>query len=591
MRKWKVFMACVLAALLLMGTGLQASAAVRTRLMQEEEEPEAPQGVTLRGRNMVSDGTYLYYVPREPAFTYTNYFGLDYEESEEDALPEARTLRRAALPLADHPQNVEEVLYEGACEWLSIGEDGRLCFCDMDTYAVLCYDPETGETETLCESQYGDAVSLPFIRNGLLYFVEGGDLLCVEPGTDSEASLCFSAWDYSMAEDQEGSSWTWEVADYEFVDDVLYINLRNVDSDYRDIYRLIAGSVPESYDDHVIVTDLEEGTEEDAEEDPSEDEEETEDMDGDSYLASCGFHVVARQNGASIAKYEDELLFVNQIETGDEEEPYLRDSYGVYLFQVSAVDADGEIRTLSDPYDTRTMFVSDGSVYYDGYIEDWAADPEDEETLTGRFIFTETLSADPEEETEAVLFSDQDCPRYIVGVAGGWLWYEFDEDNYWVDVKDINACYWLSYLDEEAEPEDADPAAEEENETEEDGTDDVTPEEIPGETGEYGPGECDLRLTAGDQMAAFRLVRTDGTEECFLILEPGEEKTVTFPSGTYILKLAEGAEWLSDEEAFGADGTYSSTEWFVFEEGYEYYIESDESDGDFDEDTLDGFLN
>ena len=73
------------------------------------------------------------------------------------------------------------------------------------------------------------------------------------------------------------------------------------------------------------------------------------------------------------------------------------------------------------------------------------------------------------------------------------------------------------------------------------------------------------------------------------LLEPGESKVMSFPCGRYTLKVAKGPKWISDEEAFGSAGSYSTTDFFTFEEGEAYQISSGER-GDFHHDDSGGFL-
>jgi len=105
----------------------------------------------------------------------------------------------------------------------------------------------------------------------------------------------------------------------------------------------------------------------------------------------------------------------------------------------------------------------------------------------------------------------------------------------------------------------------------------------------YGPGTSELHLSAGSQMACYRLVRMDGSTEFMELLEPGESKVMSFPCGRYTLKVAKGPKWISDEEAFGSAGSYSTTDVFTFEEGEAYQISSGER-GDFHHDDSGGFL-
>lgn len=105
----------------------------------------------------------------------------------------------------------------------------------------------------------------------------------------------------------------------------------------------------------------------------------------------------------------------------------------------------------------------------------------------------------------------------------------------------------------------------------------------------YGPGTSTLHISApDDKSACFRLVRMDGSTEFIVLLSPGEETSHSFPCGRYTLKTAEGDNWISDEEAFGDTGHYSTTDVFNFEVGGAYEISSG-TRGDFYSDDAGGF--
>ena len=105
----------------------------------------------------------------------------------------------------------------------------------------------------------------------------------------------------------------------------------------------------------------------------------------------------------------------------------------------------------------------------------------------------------------------------------------------------------------------------------------------------YGPGTSTLYLSApDDKSACYRLVRMDGSTEFMVLLSPGEETSRSFPCGRYTLKTAEGDTWISDEEAFGDAGHYSTTDIFTFEAGGAYEISSG-TRGDFYSDDAGGF--
>lgn len=106
----------------------------------------------------------------------------------------------------------------------------------------------------------------------------------------------------------------------------------------------------------------------------------------------------------------------------------------------------------------------------------------------------------------------------------------------------------------------------------------------------YGPGTSGLYLKADDDMSAcFRLVRVNGSTQFKVFLSPGETTTEYFPSGRYVLKVAEGKEWISDTKAFGKEGHYSSTEMYTFEDNAVYQITGG-TRGDFYSDSAEGFL-
>lgn len=106
----------------------------------------------------------------------------------------------------------------------------------------------------------------------------------------------------------------------------------------------------------------------------------------------------------------------------------------------------------------------------------------------------------------------------------------------------------------------------------------------------YGPGESYLALSTDTLSACYKLIRMDDTVEFVQFLDPESEITISFPSGRYILKIAEGSEWLGDDQAFGKSGLYSTTDVYQFDEGYTYEIVGGTT-GDFNTDSIDGFLD
>jgi hypothetical protein len=108
--------------------------------------------------------------------------------------------------------------------------------------------------------------------------------------------------------------------------------------------------------------------------------------------------------------------------------------------------------------------------------------------------------------------------------------------------------------------------------------------------GEYGPGESSLYLKAGERSACYRLVRVGGELEREVFIEPGHyNKIVSFPSGRYKLRIAEGDTWISDEEAFGGEGKYSVIDYFDYKEGETYGITETAEGGNVYRDSAGGF--
>lgn len=104
----------------------------------------------------------------------------------------------------------------------------------------------------------------------------------------------------------------------------------------------------------------------------------------------------------------------------------------------------------------------------------------------------------------------------------------------------------------------------------------------------YGPGKSYLYLKAGSRSECYRLVKMDGTTQFKVFLSPGESVKQSFPCGKYVLKVARGETWISDEEAFGDSGYYSTTDVFDFKSGASYEI-SVGTTGSFRGDSRDGF--
>lgn len=111
--------------------------------------------------------------------------------------------------------------------------------------------------------------------------------------------------------------------------------------------------------------------------------------------------------------------------------------------------------------------------------------------------------------------------------------------------------------------------------------DDVFPYAVPDKPVEAPKGTSTLYLKSGDELiSCFKLYDADGNLIWTELLKPGESKTVSFDSGKYYLKIGEGEKWISDDEAFGSDGNYSSTGLYNFLPGQSYTIGSGTT-GDF----------
>lgn len=120
--------------------------------------------------------------------------------------------------------------------------------------------------------------------------------------------------------------------------------------------------------------------------------------------------------------------------------------------------------------------------------------------------------------------------------------------------------------------------------------DDVFPYAAPDQPVEAPKGTSYLYLESNDALTScFKLYNAEGNLVWTEFLEPGKSKTVSFDSGKYYLKIGEGEKWISDEEAFGTEGQYSSTALFSFLPGQSYAIGSGTS-GDFHTDSQSGFV-
>ena len=76
-----------------------------------------------------------------------------------------------------------------------------------------------------------------------------------------------------------------------------------------------------------------------------------------------------------------------------------------------------------------------------------------------------------------------------------------------------------------------------------------------------GEGEVTLQLSGSSEYAVYYLLYesgdvTPGKEVRAVYLDHVSSGTMYFPSGNYVLKIARGDYWISDEEGFGASGAY-----------------------------------
>ena len=177
----------------------------------------------------------------------------------------------------------------------------------------------------------------------------------------------------------------------------------------------------------------------------------------------------------------------------------------------------------------------------------------------------------------------EDKDLILVDVAGGYMYLEesYGDGSYFDSIADPNG-----YVTVEAAIAGGAPTQELAQKEEEERQ--AAEEEARNEP--YGPGTSTLYLSApSNHSACYRLVRRDGSTEFMVLLGPGEETTQTFPCGRYTLKIAEGDEWISDEEAFGPNANYDTTDLFTFESGGAYEIGSG-THGDFSGDSQSGFV-
>ena len=108
---------------------------------------------------------------------------------------------------------------------------------------------------------------------------------------------------------------------------------------------------------------------------------------------------------------------------------------------------------------------------------------------------------------------------------------------------------------------------------------------------QYGPGTSKLYLRRMDgTKTCYRLYRVGGGLEFEAkLFDTDANKTVSFPSGTYILRIARGSEWISDEEAFGPNGRYSVIYYQSYKPGETYEITTTTGSGNVMSDSAGNF--
>ena len=108
---------------------------------------------------------------------------------------------------------------------------------------------------------------------------------------------------------------------------------------------------------------------------------------------------------------------------------------------------------------------------------------------------------------------------------------------------------------------------------------------------QYGPGTSKLYLRRMDgNKTCYRLYRVGGGLEFEAkLFDTDANKTVSFPSGTYILRIARGSEWISDEEAFGPNGRYSVIYYQSYKPGETYEITTTTGSGNVMSDSAGNF--
>lgn len=227
------------------------------------------------------------------------------------------------------------------------------------------------------------------------------------------------------------------------------------------------------------------------------------------------------------------------------------------LWAYSVVSGETE-RLRDDP--GRPYFISDGMIYYNNTSGE-----------TAQLVCAPLYGGE-----ETVLFPGHEASNSILIWGGMMLFDEFKSDvdsitHYYVGpITGSEAVLW-----DETIPSDYSGIK--------------PPDEFLNNPDTLTEGTSWLYLDAsGVSSVCYRLYDVNGALVQQVLLQAGESRTISFPSGYYTLKIAEGAKWMNDEEAFGPEGEYSSTSIFKFEAGSTYKIGSG-SRGDFHGTDQNGF--
>jgi len=285
-----------------------------------------------------------------------------------------------------------------------------------------------------------------------------------------------------------------------------------------------------------------------------------------SLLVSAGhiyFTEAADEFGERVGLYQLDLDGTNEAQISDnasivqlfEGKLCYRNEDGLWAYNV--VEGETE-RIRDDP--GRPYSISDGKIYYNNTSGEYA-----------QLVYAQLYGGE-----ETVLFTGHEASNSIVIWNGMIFFDEFkpggdETTHYYVgSLAGSEAILW-----DETIPVDYSGVK--------------PPDELLNNPDSLAEGTSWLYLDAPAALSAcYRLYDANGTLVQQVLLSPNENRTISFPSGYYTLKIAEGASWINDEEAFGPDGDYSSTSVFGFEADSTYRIGSGNR-GDFHGTDQSGF--